>query len=385
MINYFQYRLASTSATSTMNNKQQQGTTVNMTQDQDVNNYTDDGILVQHILDDLRTNVLSTGQEYDSSSLSSLIKSRYPNVTPAIVKTVIDTIFNDAENMKARVAGTFPHIQVLISARNPSFGKPAQPATLTTTTNQPSQQLQQNKPQQPPNNNTNNVQVPPAIQAKLDALSDQDKTLLQQTAISVVNDILPQIQQPIDSTELQNQIVTKYNISDDLASLCISILMLYPEYAAKIKATNQPNQNNQQQQQNQQQPNNNINSVGGKTKPTAQRPTMSDQPTTQTTQTQQSQQQGTDQSNSNNNNLGKQSFGGYASMNKCLQDQTLNHGLDQNTAVSTCSKMLQMHVKNLQQKQPGQQLEQKTASSNNNYRDMSWKELRSIIIQGPRY
>lgn len=68
-----------------------------------------------------------------------------------------------------------------------------------------------------------------------------------------MNDILPQIQQPVDSTDLVNQIVTKYNVSSGLAALCVSILLLYPEYQVKIKATtNQPNQNNQQQPNSQQ-------------------------------------------------------------------------------------------------------------------------------------
>ena len=302
-----------------------------MTQEQDINNYTDDGILVQHILDDLRTNILSTGAEYDSSSLSDIIRKRYPGATPAIIKSVIDTIFNDP-GVKSQVAGTFPGFKLLISARNPNlgFGKPSQPATLNnqTTTNQ--------SPQQPTNQQTNNVKVPPAIQARIDALSDSDKTQLQQTAVSVVSDILPQIQQPIDSTELQNQIVTKYNISSDLASLLVDILLLYPEYQAKIKATNQPNQQQLQQQQSlgqQHPPNNDGVYSNAKTKPTStqqqqrpttadlppttqqqQRPTTADLPPTtqQQTDQQQSQQGGTDQTDAS---LGKQPFFKYKHMN----------------------------------------------------------------------
>ena len=179
-----------------------------MTQDQDVNNYTDDGILVQHILDDLRTNVLSTGQEYDSSSLTSLIKSRYPGATPAIIKSVIDTIFSDAENMKARVAGTFPEFQVLISARNPNlgFGKPAQPATLNT--NQ--QQLQQ-QPQRPVNNHQIiiTIMLSPLFLREIQAKRSIHYVIkinrsLAPTAQSVVNGLLPRLQDPIDSKDLEN-------------------------------------------------------------------------------------------------------------------------------------------------------------------------------------
>ncbi len=195
-------------ANSPINQKQQQqGTSVNMTQEQDINNYTDDGILVQHILDDLRQNVLSTGQEYDSSSLADIIRKRYPGATPAIIKSVIDTIFND-QGVKSGVAGTFPEFKLLISARNPTFGGTPQPT-------QKPQQLQQNQqrqPQQPPNNNQSLSRLPPELEQKINLLSDQDKQLLQQTAVSVVNDMLPQIQDPVDSQELENQIITKYNI-----------------------------------------------------------------------------------------------------------------------------------------------------------------------------
>ena len=38
----------------TMDDTQQQGTSINMTQTPDINTYTDDGILVQHILDRIR-------------------------------------------------------------------------------------------------------------------------------------------------------------------------------------------------------------------------------------------------------------------------------------------------------------------------------------------
>ncbi|MGA7043118.1 MAG: hypothetical protein WBY71_05585, partial [Nitrososphaeraceae archaeon] len=38
----------------TMDDTQQQGTSINMTQTPDISTYTDDGILVQHILDRIR-------------------------------------------------------------------------------------------------------------------------------------------------------------------------------------------------------------------------------------------------------------------------------------------------------------------------------------------
>jgi hypothetical protein len=364
------------------NQKLNSGQSVNMAQPSDSNNnntYSDDGIMISHILNDLRKNVLSTGVEYDSASLTSLIKARYPNVTPSIIKAVLNLIFSDVENMKSKVAGTFPGFRLLISSRKPTYE------------NQQLIHQQQIIPpsQKPPTNNnqqTTNVKVPPAVQARIDALSPSDKQILSTTAQSVVNELLPQITDPVDSKDLENQITAKYNISADLAALLVSILLLYSEYATKIKSPDQSNQQQQQQQNQQplqQQQPNNINSVSSqnaKFKPTSTRPSMNNTNTdTSTTEAGQ-----TDQQSNNNNNLGKQGFANYKNMNSCLTDQTVNHGLSHDVAISTCSKMLQMHVKNQQQssQQPGQQLQQKAASVENQ-RD-EWQKLRAIIIQSPR-
>lgn len=77
----------------------------------------------------------------------------------------------------------------------------------------------------------------------------------------------------------------------------------------------------------------------------------------------------------NNNDTSKQSFAGYRHMNHCLQDQSTNHGLDHNSAINACSKLLQDHLKQKKelQQQPAQQEQPKTAKS--------WSELRSIILR----
>jgi hypothetical protein len=62
-------------------------------------------------------------------------------------------------------------------------------------------------------------------------------------------------------------------------------------------------------------------------------------------------------------------------MSQCLKDQTQTHGLDQSTAVSACTKMMQDHLKNT--KVTKQQ--QKTASTNR-FKDASWEEIKAAII-----
>ncbi|MGA9169652.1 MAG: hypothetical protein WCF03_18930 [Nitrososphaeraceae archaeon] len=49
----------------TMDDTQQQGTSINMTQTPDINTYTDDGILVQHILDRIRRKAGARCCSYD--------------------------------------------------------------------------------------------------------------------------------------------------------------------------------------------------------------------------------------------------------------------------------------------------------------------------------
>lgn len=206
-----------------------------------------------------------------------------------------------------------------------------------------------------------------------------------------MNNLLPQIQSPIDSKDLENQISSQYGVSSDIASILVKLLMLYPEYKVKIKS-NQPNQNQQQQQQ--PQPNNNNNNNDSmlsshRTKPTTMNTNNTNNTNTETSTPASSTSDQTDQqSQQQSNNLGKTGFANYRSMNSCLSDQTLNHGLSNEAAISTCTKMMQMHLKNQYQTTTHQPdsintVQQKAASvTNNNYKDMSWRELREIIIKG---
>ena len=116
-----------------------------------------------------------------------------------------------------------------------------------------------------------------------------------------------------------------------------------------------------------------------------QQPTMADQTNNNQTDQQSRQSSNSNDNNNNNNDLGKTGFFKYKNMNQCLSDQTTNHNLTHDVALSTCVKMMQMHLKNQQQitQQSDQQLQQKAASVEN--RRDEWKKLRSIIIQSPRY
>lgn len=383
----FSVRLAA-ATNSPINQKQNQAPSSSMSDDPASLNYNEDYATAQMIINDLKKNDLASGQEFSSSDLESLIRKKYPNINDNIVHTVIDLLTNDVQDISARVAGSnYQEMRVLISAKNAAFGKPPQPATLNNqTTNQSPQQQQPQQPQQ----NNNSSKIPPEIQQKIDALSDQDKQLLQQTAVSVVNDMLHQIQQPIDELQLESQIASKYNVSSALADLLVEVLKVYPEYAKLIKPQqqpNQPSQQNQQQQQNQQPPNNDgVYSQGAKSKPTstaAQRPSMmnnTDNTTTTATDT-----STTTKADQQSNNLGKTGFFNYKSMGHCLDHQSQT--LSQADAVDTCSKLFKQHMKNQtqpnqQQQQSGQQqLQQKAAAVN--YRDMSWRELRDIIVRNP--
>jgi hypothetical protein len=103
--------------------------------------------MAQYIIGNLKNNELSTGQEFTASDLENIIRNRFANANDNIVKLAIDTILNDAESMKSRVAGTFESFKLLVSARkpNPTFGK--QPTAASNQSIQ-SQQLQQQQPQQ---------------------------------------------------------------------------------------------------------------------------------------------------------------------------------------------------------------------------------------------
>ena len=133
-----------------------------------------------------------------------------------------------------------------------------------------------------------------------------------------MNNLLPQIQTPVDSKDLENQISSQYGVSSEIASIIVELLMLYPEYRAKIKSDQQPNQNQNQNQQNQ---NNESMLTSQKLKPTSQgiqqqtpnTETSTPASTTSSTPTEQ-------QQNSKNADLGKTEFANYRSMNHCLSD-----------------------------------------------------------------
>ena len=68
---------------------------------------------------------------------------------------------------------------------------------------------------------------------------------------------------------------------------------------------------------------------------------------------------------------------GYMHMNRCLQDQAITHGLSKDQAVRTCSKLLQDHMKRMEeQQQPTYNIKTSQQQTQAN----SWKILRSRII-----
>ncbi|HET7285125.1 MAG TPA: hypothetical protein VFI70_10605, partial [Nitrososphaeraceae archaeon] len=73
--------------------------------------------MAQYIVDNLKSNELSTGQEFTANDLENIIRNRFADVNDNIVKLAIDMILNDAESMKSRVAGTFDNFKLLVSAR----------------------------------------------------------------------------------------------------------------------------------------------------------------------------------------------------------------------------------------------------------------------------
>jgi hypothetical protein len=91
----------------------------------------------------------------------------------------------------------------------------------------------------------------------------------------------------------------------------------------------------------------------------------------------QSQQQTEQQENQSNSDLGNTSFAGYRHMNHCLQDQTITHGLSKDQAVRTCSKLLQDHMKRMEEQQ---QPTYNTKTAQQQTQTDSWKLLRSRII-----
>ena len=203
--------------------------------------------MTQHIVDSLKEE-LATGQNFSAADLENIIRKKFPNVNDDIVKSAVDTILNDTTNMKSKVAGNADNFKLLVSARklNANFNNPPNPQSQRLQQQQ-SQQPQQLQKSQPPNNSAAHPALSPELQQRINSLNESDRQLLQQTAISVVNELLPALQQQIDSKVLENLISSKYNVSSDIASILVELLMLYPDYAKFIKPNQQPNQQNQQQ------------------------------------------------------------------------------------------------------------------------------------------
>lgn len=152
-----------------------------MSEDPPALNCSDDYITAQMIATSLKSNELSSGREYSSSELASLIRQRFKGVNDNIVKLAIDLLTTDVQAVHARVAGSNVNdYRLMYSARQPF------------TNNNNNQQQRNTNPNTPNSNNTSraNSSLPPDLQNKINALSDSDKQLLQSTAQSVVNDIL---------------------------------------------------------------------------------------------------------------------------------------------------------------------------------------------------
>ena len=77
--------------------------------------------LAEHVAADLRSNELATGNEYSSSDLEKIIRTRFANINENFLQVVLNMILNDVENMRSRVAGTFPEFKVLVSIRSADF------------------------------------------------------------------------------------------------------------------------------------------------------------------------------------------------------------------------------------------------------------------------
>lgn len=377
--------IARMAANTQMNQRQKQAPVSNISEDPAALNYDSDYQTAQMIATSLKSNELSSGKEYSSSELADLIRQRFKGVNDNIVKLAIDLLTTDVQDVNARVAGSnIQDYKLMYSARQPQQLQQQQQQ------NQNQQQQQQTSPNNP-NNNTSRASnlLPPDLQAKINALSDSDKQLLQTTAQSVVNDILSQTSEPIPELDLERQITTTYNVSSGIADLIVEVLLTIPDYAKLI--TPQQNQNNQTEgnvnnntnnpQANQQQKNTSSSSTAPPYQTSAsaypKRPTMQQQ--------QQQNQQPSNSNNSNNttsaNDLSKKPFSGYKNMAQCLDTETQKNGLSHSAAVEYCSKSFKDHLKthpNDSQQQSQQPAQQKTAASNNN--TATWSVLRNRIV-----
>jgi hypothetical protein len=98
----------------------QQTPTSQIMQDNAMNlNYDSDYQIATIIVNSLKQNELSTGQEFSAQDLENLIIQRFHEVNDNIVKLAVDMIMNDAVDMKGRVAKTDDnndHSILLVSA-----------------------------------------------------------------------------------------------------------------------------------------------------------------------------------------------------------------------------------------------------------------------------
>jgi hypothetical protein len=214
--------------------------------------------MASYIAESIKNEELASGAEYSADDLTAIINERFPGVNANILNLVIKMIMIDSPDVKSRVAGTFPSFKLLVSARKPAFSK----QTTTTTSQQQTipaapkvqvvPQQQQNQPRSvAPSNQTNNqvVSLPPEIQQKLDALSDQEKIQLEQAVTKMTVDFLPKLEsssQPVQELDLENQISQQFGISSALADIVVSVLLLYPQYKSKIVPQDESSSNSQQ-------------------------------------------------------------------------------------------------------------------------------------------
>jgi hypothetical protein len=90
------------------------------------------------------------------------------------------------------------------------------------------------------------------LQSKIDALSDSEKSNLNDVANSVVTDMLSQVQEqnPINELELENKISSQYNVTSSVADIIVEVLLTYPQYSKLITPqTDGNNTNNTMNQQ----------------------------------------------------------------------------------------------------------------------------------------
>lgn len=95
-----------------------QATTSNIVDDPANMNYSVDYHTAIQIVNSLKENELSSGEEYSAAEIEQLIRQRSQGVNDNIVQIAIDMIMNDVQDLKGRMTGTFPNVRMLVSARN---------------------------------------------------------------------------------------------------------------------------------------------------------------------------------------------------------------------------------------------------------------------------